>query len=221
MHFELEPLIRSAGYIGIFTIIFAESGLLIGFFLPGDSLLFTAGILASQGLFDITILTTGVFIAAILGDNVGYAFGKRVGPRLFKRPDSLLFHQKNIERAQAFFEKHGGKTLILARFTPVVRTFAPILAGVGKMEYKRFFFYNVIGAVIWAIGVTLLGYFLGQVIPDIEKYVVPVAILIIIASIVPSVWHLWQARNSKPKSTPSDTEIKEDIAELKRAIKKD
>jgi membrane-associated protein len=128
MHFDLQSLIETVGYFGLFAIVFAESGLLIGFFLPGDSLLFTAGLLASQGHFNIWILLPLTFVAAVAGDSVGYAFGKKVGPRLFKREDSLLFRRENIEHAQAFYDKHGGKTLILARFTPIVRTFAPILA---------------------------------------------------------------------------------------------
>ena len=221
MHFELGPLIQSVGYIGIFLIVFAESGLLIGFMLPGDSLLFTAGIFASQGFFNVWLLCALTFVAAVLGDNVGYAFGKRVGPRIFSKKDSLFFHQKYIDKSQDFFDKHGGKTLILARFTPIVRTFAPILAGVGKMEYKRFFFYNVIGAVIWAIGVTLLGYFLGSLIPDPDKYIIPGMIIIIALSILPSIWHVIRDRRAaKNAKTPSKEEVQEETRELKEALKK-
>ncbi len=221
MHFELGPLIQSVGYIGIFLIVFAESGLLIGFMLPGDSLLFTAGIFASQGFFNVWLLCLLTFIAAVLGDNVGYAFGKRVGPRIFTKKDSLFFHQKYIDKSQDFFDKHGGKTLILARFTPIVRTFAPILAGVGKMEYKRFFFYNVIGAVIWAIGVTLLGYFLGSLIPNPDQYIIPGIIIIVAVSVLPSIWHVIRDRRAtKTSDTPSKAEIKEETRELKEALKK-
>lgn len=221
MHFELGPLIQSVGYIGIFLIVFAESGLLIGFMLPGDSLLFTAGIFASQGFFNVWLLCLLTFIAAVLGDNVGYAFGKRVGPRIFTKKDSLFFHQKYIDKSQDFFDKHGGKTLILARFTPIVRTFAPILAGVGKMEYKRFFFYNVIGAVIWAIGVTLLGYFLGSLIPNPDQYIIPGIIIIVAVSVLPSIWHVIRDRRAtKASDTPSKAEIKEETRELKEALKK-
>lgn len=223
MHFELAPLVQSVGYIGIFLIVFAESGLLIGFMLPGDSMLFTAGILASQGYFNVWLLCALTFIAAVLGDNVGYAFGKRVGPRIFKKKDSLFFHQKYIDKSQAFFEKHGGKTLILARFTPVVRTFAPILAGVGRMEYRRFFFYNVIGAVLWAIGLTLMGYFLGSLMPDPERYIIPGIIVIVAISVLPSLWHIIRDRKNmalEKADTPSQAEIQEETRELKEALKK-
>ncbi len=188
--FDLPLLITTAGYAGLFAIVFAESGLLIGFFLPGDSLLFTAGFLASQGLLNIAILTPLVFIAAVTGDSVGYALGHRFGPRLFKREDSLLFHKDNVSRAQAFFERHGKKTIILARFIPVVRTFAPILAGVGNMAYHTFFAYNVIGGLLWAVGLSLLGYFLGNVIPNVDAYLLPIIGVIIILSILPSAIHI-------------------------------
>lgn len=190
IHFDLNELLKAIGYIGIFAIVFAESGLLIGFFLPGDSLLFTAGFLASQGVFNITILCFVTFIAAVTGDNVGYSFGKTAGPKLFKKEDSLVFNKKHIEKANKFYEKHGGKAIILARFIPVVRTFAPVIAGVGKMKYRKFLIFNVVGALMWAVGVTLLGYYLGKVIPDVDKYIIPVIILIIILSVVPSLIHL-------------------------------
>jgi len=188
--FELDSLLRTVGYAGIFAIVFAESGLLAGFFLPGDSLLFTAGFLASQGVFNIVILCIGTFIAAVVGDSVGYHFGKRVGPRAFNKEDSLVFSKQNVEKSQAFFEKHGGKSIILARFVPLGRTFVPVIAGIGKMEYKRFLLFNVFGGFIWAVGVTLLGYFLGNVIPDVDKYLLPIAALIIIITILPGLWHL-------------------------------
>ena len=142
IHFDLENLVRTVGYFGVFGIVFAESGLLIGIFLPGDSLLFTAGFLASAGIFNIYVLVFGCFIAAVLGDNVGYAFGSRLGPRIFNKEDSFWFHKKHLQRAEMFYEKHGGKTIILARFTPIVRTLAPVVAGAGKMTYQTFFFYN-------------------------------------------------------------------------------
>lgn len=188
--FNIEDLLRTFGYVGIFVIIFAESGLLIGFFLPGDSLLFTAGFLASQGVFNIVILCIVTFIAAVVGDNVGYQFGRKAGPKVFSKEDSILFSRENILRSEKFYKKHGGKTLILARFTPVVRTFAPILAGVGKMHYRTFFFYNIIGAVIWAVGVTLLGYYLGKSIPHVDKYLIPVTIIVILISVAPTLYHL-------------------------------
>ena len=207
--FDLNSLLRTVGYAGIFAIIFAESGLLIGFFLPGDSLLFTAGFLASQGFFNIAILCLITFVAAVLGDNVGYLFGKRVGPRIFKKEDSLVFNKDNIKRSQDFYEKHGGKTIILARFIPVVRTFAPVIAGVGKMKYSAFVAYNLVGALIWAVGVTLLGYYLGSAIPDVDKYLLPIALLIILISIAPGLWHVFKDQEkralylSHAKSIPS------------------
>ena len=188
--FDLDSLLKTVGYAGIFAIVFAESGLLVGFFLPGDSLLFTAGFLASQGFFNIYVLCAVIFVAAVVGDNVGYHFGRRVGPRVFKKEDSLVFSKENVERSRKFYEKHGGKTIILARFIPVVRTFAPVIAGVGKMEYKKFLAYNLVGGVIWGIGATALGYILGNTIPDIDKYLIPVAIFIIFISIAPALWHL-------------------------------
>lgn len=193
----LEGLLRAVGYAGIWAIVFAESGLLVGFFLPGDSLLFTAGFLASQDFFNIVILCLVTFTAAVIGDNVGYQFGKKAGPRVFKKEDSLIFNKEHIKRSQAFYEKHGGKTIIIARFVPVVRTFAPVIAGVGEMQYRRFAFYNVIGALIWAVGVTLLGYFLGSVISDIDKYIIPIAIIVIIFSIAPGVWHLYKDQEKR------------------------
>ena len=188
--FDIDSLLRTFGYAGIFSIIFAESGLLAGFFLPGDSLLFTAGFLASQGVFNIVILCVITFFAAVIGDNVGYHFGKRVGPRAFKKEDSLVFSKENVEKSQKFFAKHGGKSIILARFVPLGRTFVPVIAGIGEMNYRRFFAFNVIGGFIWAVGVTVLGYFLGSIIPDVDKYLLPIAALIILVTIVPGLWHL-------------------------------
>jgi membrane-associated protein len=192
--FDLISLIKTAGYLGLFGIVFAESGLFIGFFLPGDSLLFTAGFLASQGFLNIWILAALTFVAAILGDNFGYAFGRKVGPVLFTKEDSILFHKDHLERARVFFAEHGAKTLVLARFLPVIRTFAPIVAGIGRMHYRTFFFYNVLGAVFWALGMTWLGYFLGSVIPNIDKYLIPIILAIIIVSILPTLIHIIKNR---------------------------
>lgn len=198
---DLVALIRSAGYAGIFGIVFAESGLLVGFFLPGDSLLFAAGFLASQGYFNIWILVIGCFAAAVLGDNFGYTFGRRVGPRIFRREASLLFSPRNLEAAKRFYEKHGGKTLVLARFLPAIRTFAPILAGVGAMRYRRFFFYNVAGAFLWAVGLLWAGYFLGRAIPNVDRYLLPIIGGIIILSIMPTLIHLFRDRESRRRIT--------------------
>ena len=192
--FDLVALIKAAGYLGLFGIVFAESGLFVGFFLPGDSLLFTAGFLASQGFLNIWILAPLAFIAAILGDNFGYAFGRRVGHAIFTRERSLFFHKEYLERARIFYEAHGGKAIVLARFLPVIRTFAPILAGVGRMRYPTFLFYNVIGAALWAIGLTFLGFYLGNAIPNIDRYLVPIVLIIVIISSLPTLLHLVRHR---------------------------
>ncbi|MBI2049527.1 VTT domain-containing protein [Candidatus Roizmanbacteria bacterium] len=185
MHLDLVILIQTVGYLGVFTIVLLESGLLIGFFFPGDSLLFTAGFLASQGFFDIKILIIGCFLSAIIGDSIGYYIGKKLGPKIFNKEKSIFFHKKHLERAQGFYDKHGGKTIILARFIPVIRAFAPVVAGAGKMDYKKFAIFNLIGGVLWAIGVTLAGYYLGSIIPDVDKYLLPIIALIIVASFLP------------------------------------
>jgi len=195
--FDLIALVKTAGYLGLFGIIFAESGLLIGFFLPGDSLLFTAGFLASQGFLNIYILTPLLFIAAVIGDSTGYTFGYRLGPKIFKKEDSIFFHKDNLVKAQEFFQKHGGKTIILARFIPVVRTFAPILAGVGKMRYSVFITYNLIGGLLWAVGVLALGYYLGTVIPNVDKYLLPIILGIIFISILPNIIHILKDKKTR------------------------
>ncbi len=197
--FDLVAIIKSVGYIGIFAIIFAESGLFVGFFLPGDSLLFTAGFLASQGFLNIWLLSLLTFLGAILGDNFGYVFGKKVGPAIFKREDSWFFHKDHLERARVFYEKHGAKTLVLARFLPIVRTFAPILAGIGRMHYQTFFFYNILGGALWALGLTGLGYFLGNAVPGIDKYLIPIILVIIIISILPTLIHILRNRHYAQK----------------------
>ncbi len=183
----LDPvnLINALGILGIFVVVFVESGLFFGFFLPGDSLLFTAGLLASQGFLNVYLLTPLVFLAAVLGDNVGYTFGRRVGIKIFTREDSFFFHKDHISRAQHFYEKHGKKTIILARFIPIIRTFAPILAGVGSMPYKTFFTYNVIGGFVWSFGLIILGYSLGSFVPNIDKYLLPIIFGIIFLSLIP------------------------------------
>jgi membrane-associated protein len=199
---HLQQTIEHLGFWGglfvIWGIIFAESGLLIGFFLPGDSLLFVAGFLASAGKLDLNLLMFGSFICAVLGDNVGYATGSRFGRRLFSKEDSWLFHKKHLVTAQQFYEKHGGMAIILARFTPIVRTFAPIVAGIGAMRYRTFLIYNVVGGLLWTFGVTLLGYFLGRILPaeQLDKYLLPIVLIIIIVSLLPSVFHIYQDRKS-------------------------
>jgi membrane-associated protein len=190
MHFDLAQIIQTVGYIGLFAIVFAESGLFFGFFLPGDSLLLTAGLLASQGKLDIAILLVVLTVAAILGDNVGYWFGKKTGSRIFSRDESLLFRRKNLLAAQAFYQRHGGKTIMLARFMPFIRTFAPIVAGAVEMPFRRFFTFNLVGALLWAVGVTLAGYYLGQTIPDIDRYFLVVVGAVILVSALPAALHL-------------------------------
>lgn len=194
---DLTTILPTIGLLGIFAIIFAESGLLIGFFLPGDSLLFTAGFLASQGVFDIWHLAIVCFVAAVLGDSVGYLFGHKVGRRLFHKQDSIFFHKDHLAKAEAFYEKHGKKTIILARFLPVVRTFAPIVAGIGSMNYAVFLVFNVIGGLLWAVGLSLAGYWLGRAIPDVDKYLLPIIILIIFLSIAPQAWHILKDPNNR------------------------
>ena len=200
MHFDLMAILPTIGYIGIFAVIFAESGLFVGFFLPGDSLLFTAGILASQNIFAIVPLMFICFVAAVLGDSTGYWFGQKVGKRLFHRKDSVLFHKDNLLKAQKFYEKHGKKTIVIARFMPIVRTFAPIVAGIGDMPYRDFISYNLVGGVLWGVGLPLLGYKLGKSIPDIDKYLIPIIAVIVIASIAPGIMHLIQENANKKKS---------------------
>lgn len=197
LHFDLITFIQALGYLGLFAIVFAESGLFFGFFFPGDSLLFTAGLLASQGIFDITILTIIVTLGAILGDSVGYWFGAKVGPMIFNREDSFFFHKRHVERTRLFYLKHGSRAIVLARFVPIVRTFAPILAGVGTMPYKEFLKYNVAGGILWGTGVTLLGYFLGNAIPGIERYLFPIIIAIILTSFIPVAIDIWKEKRGR------------------------
>jgi membrane-associated protein len=196
LSFILDPhkIITVFGFVGVILVIFAETGLLIGFFLPGDSLLFTAGFLASQHLLPFWPLAIGVFVAAAVGDSVGYWFGKKTGPALFAREDSRFFKKHYVEQAKNFYDQHGKKTIILARFMPIVRTFAPIVAGVATMDYRTFISYNVIGAFIWAFGVTIGGYFLGTVIPNADKYLLPIIIVIILTSFIPAIIHMIRGR---------------------------
>jgi len=184
---NLVSLIQFVGYPGLFTAVFLESGVFFGFFLPGASMLFTAGLLASQGIFNIWILIPLVTIAAILGDNVGYWFGAKVGIKLFLRPNSRFFRHEHLVRAKDFYERHGFLAIVLARFIPIVRTFAPIVAGIVRMEYKTFVAYNIAGALLWGSGVTFLGFYLGEKIPGIEQYLTPIVVGIIIVSCIPLV----------------------------------
>lgn len=198
IHFITDPrsLIASFGLIGIIAIVFLETGFFFGFFFPGDSLLFTAGLLAAQGYLSLAGLVVGAFVAAVLGDSVGYAFGKKVGPALFSREESRFFKREHLAHAQHFYEKYGVRTIILARFIPIVRTFAPIIAGIGAMEYRRFLKFNIIGGLLWTILVIGLGYGFGRIIPDPDKYLLPAIGLIIIVSALPAIREIWKRRGS-------------------------
>ncbi|MDB5238767.1 MAG: rane protein [Candidatus Parcubacteria bacterium] len=186
-----QAIISTFGLIGVIVIIFLETGFFFGFFFPGDSLLFTAGLLASQGYMNVALLFLGAFVAAVLGDSVGYSFGRKVGPSMFTREDSVLFNKKHIARAQHFYEIYGAKVLILARFMPVVRTFAPIVAGIGNMKYRTFLVYNVLGGLLWTGLMVGLGYGFGATLTkmgiDPDKYLLPVIGLIIVISILPAI----------------------------------
>ena len=194
---HLDQLIAWAGYAGMTAIVFCETGLLAGFFLPGDSLLVAAGLVASQGKLNILFLNLLLIAAAIVGDSVGYFIGYQIGPKLFKREDSFFFRKSHVERTHRFFEKHGGKTIILARFVPIVRTFAPTVAGVGQMSYKKFLSYNVIGGILWVLSMTSIGYFLGRSVPNIEKHLHVVVAAVIFISFLPVFHEIYQAKKKK------------------------
>ncbi len=196
---DLNHFIETVGYVGIFLIIFAETGLLIGFFLPGDSLLFTAGFLASQDILNIWILVPVCVVAAFVGDATGYSLGKRYGRGYFTKPESRLFKPKNLLLAEEFFERHGGRAIILARFIPFARTFVPVVAGISFMPYRHFASYNIVGALLWGAGVTLLGFFLGNAIPSVDHYLLPVIALILFVSVLPSAYHIWKENGAQIK----------------------
>ncbi len=183
---DVETLVRVGGLTAMTAIVFAETGLMVGFFLPGDSLLVTAGVFAAAGQLNIWTLNALLVVAAIAGDTVGYWFGRRVGQALFKRPKSLLFNPAHLRRAHDFYEKHGGKTIIIARFMPVVRTFAPIVAGMGEMDYRRFLSFNVFGGLFWVVSMTGIGYFLGR-IPGVREHIEIVIGIVVFLSILPGI----------------------------------
>jgi membrane-associated protein len=208
LHLDLMAILTTIfevagiGYIIIFAIIFSESGLLIGIFFPGDSLLFTAGLLASRGVLNVWILIAITFVAAVSGDSVGYAFGHKVGPMLFKRENSRIFKKENLLRAESFYERHGSKTIVLARFIPIIRTFAPIVAGVGKMKYRTFIVYNVVGGALWSLSVPLIGYYLIKLLPEkyqaaIDKYLLLIVFLIIVVSAIPAFLEYIKSKKKK------------------------
>jgi membrane-associated protein len=192
--YTLDQLILWGGYLLLVGIVFTETGLLVGFFLPGDSLLITAGLLAGMGSLNIWWLNGVVIAAAILGDSTGYAIGRRLGPRIFTRPKSMLFNPKHVQRTQRFYEKYGAKTIVIARFVPIIRTFAPVLAGVGSMRYRRFLTYNVVGGIGWVVSMTLAGYLLGQTVPNISKHMHELVIVIIVLSVIPIAVEVYRER---------------------------
>ncbi|MDO8265371.1 MAG: VTT domain-containing protein [Candidatus Saccharibacteria bacterium] len=197
--FDPETIIQSGGLLLIGAIVFAESGLLIGFFLPGDTLLFSAGFFAAQGKLPILGLLAVIVVAAILGDNVGYSIGKRTGKKIFKKEDGILFRKEYIQKAEEFYEKHGGKTITLARFVPIVRTFAPVVAGAAKMDRKRVMMFNIAGGLTWGLSVTLLGYFLGNKIPNIDAYLLPVVLSAVILTTASPVLHILRDKKARTK----------------------
>lgn len=198
-HYGIEALISTVGVAGIAGIIFAESGLLFGFFLPGDSLIFTAGFLVHADIikFNIHLLALILFVAAVAGDNVGYAFGKKFGRRLFRKKESVLFHHENLERAENFYKEHGPVAIIIARFVPVVRTFAPIVAGISHMNYRTFFMFNIVGALLWAVGFTYLGYFAGELIDHYNINIEYVVLGIIFISVLPPALHILKDKSNR------------------------
>jgi membrane-associated protein len=200
---DVRALVQWGGYVGLTAIVFIETGLLVGFFLPGDSLLVTAGLFASQPQFGLNVYLLGVIlsIAAIAGDQLGYAIGRATGPRIFTREDSLFFNKRHLYRAQAFYERHGGKTIVIARFVPIIRTFAPVVAGVGNMRYRSFVFFNVFGGLLWIWSMLFTGYFLGRYIPGIDKHIELVIIVVVLLSISPGIVH-WLRERKRPVPAP-------------------
>lgn len=195
IHLDPIAMIQTGSYLGLAFLVFAESGLLIGIFLPGDSLLFAAGLLAASGFFVLGPLMMIVIVAAIVGDSIGYWFGSEVGEMIFKRKDSRFFKQEYLKRTELFYRKYGGRAVVLARFVPIVRTLAPILAGVSSMKYRVFLAYNMLGGVLWGAGMVLVGFFLGSLIPNSEKYILPLSLVIVFISFFPIFINL--ARNKR------------------------
>ena len=201
---DVQHLVQVGGYVGLTAIIFAETGLLVGFFLPGDSLLVTAGLLSAQPKFGLNVWLLGLLltVAAILGNSLGYVIGRYSGPRLFTRDDSLLFKKKHLFRAQEFYQKHGGKTLVIARFMPIVRTFVPVVAGMAQMNLRLYTAYNVLGAVLWIWSMLFVGYFLGRFIPGVDRHIEKVIIVVIFVSILPALISWWRERNRPAVDSP-------------------
>jgi membrane-associated protein len=195
--FDVESIIHAGGVLIVALIVFAESGLLVGFFLPGDTLLFGAGLAASQGELSLPLLIIAVVAAAVIGDNVGYSIGRRTGHRIFKKKDGIIFRHEYLEKSEKFYEKHGGKTIILARFVPIVRTFAPVVAGASKMTRQRFFAFNIVGGILWGAGMPLLGYFVGNRIPGLDKYIEIVILGVVALSLLLAFGHLLKDKKTR------------------------
>lgn len=197
--YDVEFLVRAGGLLALIAIVFVETGLLVGFFLPGDSLLVTAGIFAARGDLNMWTLNVTLSLAAIAGDSVGYAIGAKTGPKIFTREDSLFFHRKHLLTAKEFYDKYGGFTIFIARFMPIIRTFAPVVAGVGAMEYKRFLAYNIFGGIFWVHSMTFTGYFLGRIVPNIEERIHTIIVVVIFLSLLPAIVKIakekWKGRN--------------------------
>ena len=194
---DVRGLVQTGGYVALAIIVFAETGLMIGFFLPGDSLLVTAGLFAAKGDLNIVFLNALLMVCAIAGDATGYYTGRKLGPALFRKEDSLLFKKKHLIAAHEFYERHGGKTIILARFVPVIRTFAPIVAGMANMTYRRFAVYNIIGGVGWVFSMTMTGYALLKIIPNAEKHIHIIIIVVILVSLIPVAVEFLRARRHR------------------------
>ncbi|GIU81389.1 MAG: DedA family protein [Acidobacteria bacterium] len=216
----IETLLSWLGnfaYVGLFVIVFVETGLAFGFFLPGDSLLVVAGLFAAAGKLDLWVMLISLFIAAVLGDAVGYYSGKKVGPAIFKRPKSRFFNPKHLQRAHEFYEKHGGKTIILARFVPIVRTFAPIVAGAAQMRYRDFFIYNVVGGFLWVSSMLFTGYFLGEAVEralgiKLEDHIEKVVVVVVLLSITPIFYEYYKERKARKTEVFIEEEISQEIS---------
>ncbi len=202
---DVKGLIQGGGYLALHAIVFAETGLLVGFFLPGDSLLFTAGVFAAAGLMNVWVLLLGLSIAAVLGDQVGFIIGRKAGQALYRRPDSKFFRRSHLLAAHNFYEKYGGKTIFLARFVPIIRTFAPTVAGAAEMEYHKFVFYNIAGGITWVWTMVGGGYLIGSRIPKIEQRIHIVALVIIFLSVLPIAWEAYKHHREKKAAAASVT----------------
>jgi membrane-associated protein len=196
--FDVTHLIQTGGLLLIAVIIFLETGAMLGFFLPGDTLLLSAGVLAASGKLNIVTVIATIIVAAILGDSTGYFIGHKLGRRLFRKPDGIVFRKEHIDRSEVFYEKHGSKTMLVAHFIPVIRAFIPVTAGAARMPYPQFAFFDIIGCVVWTVSLTLLGYFVASKIPGIEHYVEPVLILVVLVFLAPTIWHI--ARDPKMRA---------------------